>query len=537
MSEELELSGSNQSTTAPGVVQYERGNQTVIHNSPTFENNPIFNVGQQSFGGSLGGETPPAPAETPSATTQIPVTEAPETPSTPEDPQTVIAHLQEQIRELQAQLEALQNAQSTTPEGEKTQETDPAAAEHALHDALFEARKAHEQGDNANYVNRLAELMVKIDKIARQRGLDEQQHKEFAKSIIAQIYADEAEKGGTNADTEDKAAETGTKDTETTTKDKEKVKVETDDHEWEPEVGDEVWIKNADGTYEKGTIENVYDKDGEIWLKLKKASDGTTQDESAKNVLQWLVDKGDFDIPEDETSPEDDTAPPEINDDEQTRWQKVKNKLKNIWTGVYTGPGNVLLWVWGSKDKFEDDPNLSDEEKKKKRRRRRLGLAAGALILGAGVGFAIWKLTGDHNSAPKSIPDGGHKGGPPDSPPTWGGPDNGGGSLDKTHIESFNEVTGNRYTQTILPNNLELRPVNGVSGHEAIFAVNTGQKIADANSIYQDNGALSDSVREQLHKAGYDTEVIRNPIFDTDGGLGPTGHVNGRWTTVVTRRG
>jgi hypothetical protein len=106
----------------------------------------------------------------------------------------------------------------------------------------------------------------------------------------------------------------------------------------------------------------------------------------------------------------------------------------------------------------------------------------------------------------------------------------GGDGLGNTsmHMETTNmNKHGRRYVQALLPNNLTETNYNG-----AVNIVDNGTVVVNRVG-YKENGAFDKATLAQLHAAGYKTIVIQNPIFDTDGGPGPTGLVNHRWASVV----
>jgi hypothetical protein len=98
-----------------------------------------------------------------------------------------------------------------------------------------------------------------------------------------------------------------------------------------------------------------------------------------------------------------------------------------------------------------------------------------------------------------------------------------------THIATTNMENGRRYVQAILPNNLT---ETGANDGIRIIDKNSGNVVAD-HVNYKGNGAFDNATLSQLHSAGYTTRIVRNPIFDTDGGPGPTGLVTGRWASEV----
>ncbi len=65
---------------------------------------------------------------------------------------------------------------------------------------------------------------------------------------------------------------------------------EENEYEWNPRVGDQVWVKKPDGTWEGDwSIERIYDKKGEQWLKLKKSYESAYLDKPAHEVMMWQV--------------------------------------------------------------------------------------------------------------------------------------------------------------------------------------------------------------------------------------------------------
>jgi len=216
------------------------------------------------------------------------------------------------------------------------------------------------------------------------------------------------------------------------------------------------------------------------------------------------------------------------------------NRVKVFFRRIKDAPVSVFIWIQtlgaGKHDNTSpivlavppgEIPAADDTSPEAKRKRRCWPLALGIGALALAGGYAAGKYG---------------------MPWTWGG---GGGSATheglatasavhghgagqlKEHVDAWNNVGGHRYEQSVLPNNLEQGPLNGLSGAEHIVDKNTGFPIVE-HVTYKANGAYSDDTLRQLHSAGYNTQVVQNPIFDTDSGPGPVGNVDARWTTIVT---
>lgn len=291
----------------------------------------------------------------------------------------------------------------------------------------------------------------------------------------------------------------------------------TEDDSW-IKVGDLAIYKNGDITERNWRIDDkrVITKEGKKYVVLRNSDLHTTAEVEYEKYKKWVEDER-GPVPADAAStppaeapaPGESPPPTEVSETTPAKTEEEKGWLKKKWE-------KLKLWAGKPAEKFvtyvmiEGDPNSPENQKKK--RRAKAGFWAGVILVPLGL-LAAYKLGVSHSDI-----DGGSGGGGVLGPDSSGGGteaapkpeygNSGGGN----HHEVFNNENGNRTVESILPENLEQKRVNG--GYEQIVDKHTGETVVE-HATYAGNGRYSIDTIRDLKDDGYSVGTNTIELGDT----------------------